>query len=446
MDTPICDFVREYSRKNALRLHMPGHKGASFLGMEHLDITEIDGADSLYEASGIIARSEENASALFGCKTLYSTEGSSQCIRAMLYLVQLHAGQNGLKPRIAAGRNAHKTFLTAAALLDLDVDWLYPMDNAGYLSCMLTPEDISAYLENTAEKPVAIYLTNPDYLGNLVDIASIAQVCHENGVLLAVDNAHGAYLRFLPRSEHPIDLGADLCCDSAHKTLPVLTGGAYLHLSDKFAEKYGGQAKQALAIFGSTSPSYLILQSLDRANAYLESYQETLAPFLGQVYTLKEALHEHGYCLSGLERLKVTISAKAYGYTGTALAQILIRQGVIPEFADSDYLVLMLTPETGREGLKRLKAALMQIPKREAIEAQAPALRPAAQAMSIREAMLSNSEVIPVSRSLGRILAVPTVGCPPAVPIVACGERIDSHAMECFDYYGITECCVVKEE
>ena len=70
MDTPICDFVREYSRKNALRLHMPGHKGASFLGMEHLDITEIDGAASLYEASGIIARSEENASQLFGCKTL----------------------------------------------------------------------------------------------------------------------------------------------------------------------------------------------------------------------------------------------------------------------------------------------------------------------------------------------------------------------------------------
>ena len=105
----------------------------------------------------------------------------------------------------------------------------------------------------------------------------------------------------------------------------------------------------------------------------------------------------------------------------------------------------MMTPETGREGLERLRTALMQIPKREAIPDQAPALRPAVQAMSIREAMLSNSEVIPVSGSLGRILAVPTVGCPPAVPIVACGERIDSHAIECFDYYGITECCVVKE-
>ena len=141
METPICDFVRNYAQNNALRLHMPGHKGTCFLEMEQ-DITEIDGADSLYEAGGIIAQSEANASKLFGCKTLYSTEGSSQCIRAMLYLVQLHARQNGVKPLIAAGRNAHKTFLTAAALLDLDVHWLYPKDNTGYLSCSLTAEDI----------------------------------------------------------------------------------------------------------------------------------------------------------------------------------------------------------------------------------------------------------------------------------------------------------------
>lgn len=446
MDTPICDFVRAYARTNALRLHMPGHKGAPLLGMEHLDITEIDGADSLYEASGIIARSEENASRLFGCKTMYSTEGSSQCIRAMLYLVQLHARQNGRKPRIAAGRNAHKSFLTAAALLELEVDWLYPKANAGYLSCMLTPADLTAYLEQAPEMPAAIYLTDPDYLGNLVDLASIAEVCRRYGVLLVVDNAHGAYLKFLPRSRHPMDLGADLCCASAHKTLPVLTGGAYLHLSEEFAEKFGIQARHAMAIFGSTSPSYLILQSMDRANAYLDTYKEKLHPFLDQVHGLKTALTEHGYRLCGNEPLKITIAAKSYGCSGTALADILIRQGIVPEFADSDHLVLMLTPETGPEGLERLKNVLCRVPRREAITDHAPMLRPAVQAMSIREAMLSCSETVPVSGSLGRILAVPIVGCPPAVPIVACGERIDSHALACFEYYGIRECCVVKEK
>jgi arginine/lysine/ornithine decarboxylase len=242
-----------------------------------------------------------------------------------------------------------------------------------------------------------------------------------------------------------MDLGADLCCDSAHKTLPVLTGGAYLHLSGKCAEAFGAQAKHAMAIFGSTSPSYLILQSLDRANAYLDTYQKTLAPFLEQVYTLKKALQKYGYSLSGNEPLKITIAAKPYGYHGTMLAEILVRQGLVPEFSDSDYLVLMLTPETGREGLERLETVLKQIPRKEKLEDHAPTFRPAVQAMSIREAMLSCSEVVPVAESLGRILAVPTVGCPPAVPIVACGERIDSHAIRCFAYYGIQECCVVKE-
>ena len=242
MDTPICDFVREYNRRNTLRLHMPGHKGVSYLGMEHLDITEIQGADSLYEADGIIAQSEENASSLFGCKTLYSTEGASQCIRAMLYLVLQYAKRTGRKPLIAAGRNAHKAFLTAVAMLDLDVQWLYPQGNSGYLSCDMSAEELDIYLQNAEEKPVAVYLTSPDYLGMVADIRSIAEVCHRHGVLMAVDNAHGAYLKFT--GHHPMDCGADMCCDSAHKTLSCLTGAAYLHVSKNAIHPYEQDAKR----------------------------------------------------------------------------------------------------------------------------------------------------------------------------------------------------------
>ena len=98
VNTPICDFVRRYAAQNPLRLHMPGHKGKALLGMEDMDITEIEGADSLYEAAGIIRESEKNASKLFGCKTFYSTEGSSQCIRAMLHLAAMHMRRQGKKP------------------------------------------------------------------------------------------------------------------------------------------------------------------------------------------------------------------------------------------------------------------------------------------------------------------------------------------------------------
>lgn len=215
MNTPICDFVKSYNDKNCIRAHMPGHKGESILGFEHLDITEIQGADSLFEASSIIRESEENASLLFGARTYYSTEGSSLCIRAMLYLTLLYAKKEGKAPLILAGRNAHKTFLSSVALLDLDVEWLY--SDSSYLSCDINAETLDNKLSSMQIKPVAVYLTSPDYLGNMLDIKAISEVCNKHGVLLLVDNAHGAYLKFLDNSLHPIDLGATMCCDSAHR-------------------------------------------------------------------------------------------------------------------------------------------------------------------------------------------------------------------------------------
>lgn len=442
MTTPICDFARRYAERDALRLHMPGHKGAGLLGVEQWDITEIDGADSLYEAAGIIRESEANASALFGVPTFYSTEGSSQCIRAMLYLVALHAKKQGKRPLILAGRNAHKTFLSAVALLDVEVEWLLPQEGESYLSCKVSAEDVAVQLSAMAEKPTAVYLTSPDYLGNVADVAAIAAVCHRHDVLLVVDNAHGAYLKFLQPSRHPMDLGADLCCDSAHKTFPVLTGGAYLHVREEFAS----QCKNALQLFGSTSPSYLIMESLDAANKYLaDGYREKLAAFAEKVQALKERLAAQGYTLQGDEPMKVTIAAKSYGYTGEELAAVLEKETIVCEFADRDFVVLMLTPEIGEVGLRRLEKVLCAVPKKVAIEELPPVFHACTPVMSVREAMLSPSETVTVEESVGRVLAAASVGCPPAVPIVVCGERIDSEAAACFAYYGIKTCAVVAQ-
>ncbi len=446
MNTPIVDFVRWYKGSEALRLHMPGHKGADTLGFESLDITEIYGADSLYEADGVIRESEHNAGELFGADTFYSTEGSSLSIRAMLYLAVRYAKKQGKTPIIWAGRNAHKTFLSAAALLDFEIQWIYPREGESYLSLNVTETDIETMLAGADEIPTAVYLTSPDYLGNTVDIAGIAEVCHKYGVMLLVDNAHGAYLKFLSESRHPIDLGADMCCDSAHKTLPVLTGGAYLHISKNADPMFKSHAKDAMALFGSTSPSYLILQSLDMANKYIsEGYAERLADFIVKIDAAKSDIASLGYTVCGNEPLKLTLAAKSYGYRGFELAQQLRERGIECEFSDRDYCVMMLTLETGEDGLSRLLGVLRDIPKLPKIDEMPPEITKAEQVMTVREAAFANSERVSASESLGRILATATVGCPPAVPILVCGERIDETAVRAFEYYSVEKVCVVRE-
>lgn len=437
MKTPIFDFVTAYASSDAKRLHMPGHKGVSLLGCEKYDITEISGADALYEADGIIAESEKNASALFGCDTFYSTEGSSQCIRAMLFLAVKHAKSNGKRPLILAARNAHKVFLSAAALIDFDIEWLYGGDS--YLSCDITADEVEAAVKKYA--PTAVYLTSPDYLGNIQDISGISKVCKRYGVLLLADNAHGAYLKFLDKSLHPCDMGADMCCDSAHKTLPSLTGGAYLHIKDKGIAK---DAKSALALFGSTSPSYLILQSLDLVNNYIDSgYKTALNNYIKEVNELKSVLAANGYTLVGDEPLKVTVSAKPYGYYGTELSKILESQGFVCEFGDRDFTVMMFTPESG--SLKSLTNTLLGIEKHTPITEAAPKLCVCERIMSVRDAIFAECEALPVENCDGRVLAEAEVGCPPAVPIVMCGEKINSDAIKSFKYYSIEKCNVVKD-
>ncbi len=444
MNTPICDFVKNYINSQTERMHMPGHKGLPLLGCEPFDITEIGGADSLYEADGIIAESECNASRLFGTKaTFYSAEGSSLCIRAMLFLALRYAKENGRKPLIAAGRNAHKTFVTAAALLDFDIEWLPAEKNSGYLLCSIDFESAERLL---AEKsPSALYITSPDYLGNTADLKKISAFCKKYGALLIVDNAHGAYLKFLPESRHPIDLGADICCDSAHKTLPVLTGGAYLHVSKSAPDFFAAEARNALSVFGSTSPSYLIMQSLDAVNKYIaDGYEQKLSEFIPKVIELKEKLASIGYSICGDEVLKITVMPKSYGYTGNALADVLREKGIECEFSDPDYTVFMLSAERGEEGIIRLFDALSSIEKKTEISEKPPVSFIPERMMSVREAVLSPSEKVHSDESEGRVLAALNVGCPPAVPIAVCGEKINAQAVATFRYYGINSCDVIK--
>ena len=436
MTTPIFDFVKKYAESGSTRYHMPGHKGRGMLGCEAFDITEISGADVLYSADGIIAESEDNLTELYGtAHSFYSTEGSTLAIKAMLALVSEREGDE--RPLILAARNVHAAFVRAAALLDLDVMWIYPNESEHLCQCRIAPRDIQVAVESCNRKVSAVYITSPDYLGNTSNIAHLAKACKKYDIPLLVDNAHGAYLKFLPEDMHPITLGAAMCADSAHKTLPVLTGGAYLHISKDYSE-YVDRARGALSLFASTSPSYLTLTSLDLCNKRLaDGYADKIADLAKKNSEIKAKVCEIGFEICDSEPLKIVIPI------GQPLADHLRSRGIEPEFSDMDYTVLMLTPENDDADFDRLIDALGSFtckPTATLIES----VKPHKAELSIRTAVLSRSEILPVEKSVGRICASPTVSCPPAVPIVISGERITERDAELFKHYGIDSISVIK--
>lgn len=443
MKTPICDFVEDYKNSESIRLHMPGHKGKMYPN----DITEIDGADALYTSSGIIKESEDNASRLFGSyKTFYSTEGSSLCIKAMLHLAKMYKKVKG-RGYVIAGRNAHTAFISASILVDFDIKWIYPKKDKSYLSCEIEPNELDKMLSSASELPFAVYLTSPDYLGNVCDIKEIANVCKKHNVILIVDNAHGAYLKFMEKSAHPLDLGADMCCDSAHKTLPVLTGGAYLHISKNAPKFFSEHAKSVMCIYGSTSPSYLILQSLDKANEYIKNgYRDRLFSLTDKLDKIKKSLIECGYSLVGNEKTKLTVNTKAYGYLGTDFAKALMKNNIISEFYDNDFVVLMLSSENTDEELDYLHSVLKSIPKKAEIKNQELIYAPLEIALSPREAYFSEKVLISVDNSLDCIYAGTTISCPPAVSLAVCGEKINQSTIDLFKYYGIENVYVINKQ
>ena len=441
MDAPICRFVREYAAGGISRLHMPGHKGVGPIGCEAVDITEIAGADDLSCPDGIIAGSEHNATALFGSRaTFYSTGGSSQCVKAMLLL----CARRSKSRTVLAARNVHKSFMYACALLDLIPEWLCGEETSSLCSCPVGAEELERALSGMDEMPCAIYITTPDYLGGMQDVRALAGVAHAHGVPLVVDNAHGAYLKFLPGGSHPIELGADMCCDSAHKTLGVLTGGAYLHVSRQSAWDFESDAREALGVFGSSSPSYLVMQSLDAMNVRLSStYRSELAACVEKLCALKNLLAEAGLPVAESDPLRLTVAAHSFGRHGYGMADALRAHKVEPEFADRDYLVMMFTPDTDEAAYRRVEAALTGI----APGVPFPALkapRASERVLTPREAMLAPRESVPASLAAGRVSASAAVSCPPAIPVAVMGELITHEHTVLLRSLGIDSVDVVK--
>jgi len=382
MNTPLHDFIEDYVRGGFERCHTPGHKGS----LNPRDITEIDGAD----IESVIKESEAGAAKLFGAaRSLYSCSGSTLAVFAMLSCFA--------NKRVAAARSSHRSFIDAAILLGIETDWVYEDE---CINDKITPET------------AAVFITGVDYYGKITPVP-------KTNLPVLVDNAHGAYLAFT--DSHPIRNGAAMSADSAHKTLPALTGAAYLHFAD---DAYYEAAKAATSLFGTSSPSFLILESLDLCNLHLSEQKKRAQNAFNAVSELKQSLTEAGYALAESDLLRATIDANAYGYTGAALSRELIKRGVMPETHDDGRVVLLFSTITERINTERVYSALCDIPQKKAVFSEKKPLIKPRTAMPPREAYFAPSETVRLSEAAGRICAEVRVITPPGIPLFMPGEII----------------------
>ena len=297
-----------------------------------------------------------------------------------------------------------------------------------------------------------MFVTSPDYLGNVLDIRGLAETAHRYGTLLLVDNAHGAYLKFLPEDRHPMTLGADACADSAHKTLPVLTGGGYLHIGTNAPEGFEETAREAMCLFGSTSPSYLILQSLDLGNEWIEKNAQTaFSETAERVDAVKAQMESEGLVLMGDEPLKTTVDCVASNVgPGTAFADRLRDFDIECEYADRDVVVLMFAPNNPKEDFEKLSAAVHALmpaqPGMPFTDNDRPPFsdRLPEKVLMPRDVLFRPTGTIPVAEAEGRIAADTSMGCPPAILPVVPGEKIDRSVIDILTYYGKQEITVLK--
>lgn len=441
-DAPLYQALKQYVERGMSSFHTPGHKNsADILPLDlSFDLTELPDTDSLFECDGIIRESEVKAAELFGAEyTAVSAGGCTLAIQGML------AAFTNIGDTVIFSRNIHRSAVNAAILLGLNAKWIMHRNDCGRgLTGRIHPDDVRAVLSANSNA-AAVYITSPDYYGCMSDISGISEVCREFGVPLLVDNAHGTHL--VAFGKHPIKLGASASACSAHKTLPVITGGAWLNCSDLRAAQ---KIKSAMALFGSTSPPYPTMASLDIARAWMQARgADELGKLAETVAELRECALNVGFELpkGECDPVRLTLLTEFIGMTGDKAAEYFRNRGVECEHSDHAAVIFILTPFNSKRDISRLRDAIIEFPTGKPLNNSADDVkfrRLPECAMTPREVLTHEREFVPTEQAEGRIAAEAACPCPPGVPVVMPGEIIDKECIKILLNTGINEINVLK--
>ena len=442
----LYDRLMEYGRSAAYPFHMPGHKRRiTPQGMKEtyrMDITEVDGFDNLHDARGILKEAQEFAAELYGAEeTRFCVNGSTGAILAAISAVCSPGG------RILVARNCHKSVYHAIEINGLRASYIYPHTSQRYAVCEgIYPQDIDKEWIKYPDIQ-AIVITSPTYEGVVSDISGICRAAHSRGVPVIVDEAHGAHFPFsayFPQSA--LQCGADIVIHSVHKTLPAMTQTALLHVSGDLVDRE--RLRRMMTIYQSSSPSYILMGSIDSCMHLLHEEGEALFDrYTDRLESLRRDLSacRRIHLLSredldpersiDLDRSKIVLFAGAG--RGEALYQRLREDyGLQFEMAAPDFALAMTSAADDEEGFDRLREAILKLDREyreeeegadwEADRAKMP--RPE-QILPAWQAVRMKKENTRLAEAAGRIAAGYVYLYPPGIPLLVPGERISDETL-----------------
>ncbi len=438
MSSPIYDAINKYQSKSMKKFHMPGHKGAceALQPLEHIlkyDVTEIPDTGSLFDNIGPTKDAQDMATQLFETKgTFMSAGGCTLCIQTMLRLVCPNGG------KVLMSRVIHRSAINAMSLLNITPVWIYPDDSAGeYFSGRITADSVREAIKENPDVN-AVYITSPDYFGVISDVKAISEAA--GNIPVIVDSAHGAHLGFIDGFSSSVKSGAAMSAESAHKTLPVLTGGAWLNVG---REEYIENASEAMALFGSTSPSYPIMLSLDLCRDWLENDGKALLNKTAErIKKIKELILDLGFKIPrGLcDPMRIAFVAENCDNVGDQLRENMIE----PEYAEGSTVIIIPTPFNTEEDFKTLENALKNIKCNGNTVKSSTEIFSGVQKLTPTEALLAEKEISAVENALGKVSAETLCPCPPAIPLVMAGEEVDSATVKRLKENGFSHLRIVK--
>lgn len=436
----LFEKLKEYADSDYLPMHMPGHKrrmgeiGNPFF----IDITEIGGFDNLHHAEGILLEAQKRAADLYHSQeTHYLVNGSTAGILSAV------SGCTSFGGKILLARNSHKSAYHAVFLRDLHMRCIYPQSTGKMgINGVILPEDVENVLKEEPDIQ-AVLITSPTYDGVVSDVKRIAQIVHRHGIPLIVDEAHGAHFPFSGYfPEDSVTAGADVVIHSMHKTLPTLTQTAVIHLNGDLIDRE--KIRNFLTIYQTSSPSYVLMASLDNCVEWISRHQDAFEKFWEQLQILRDGLRKMKRLklleVPGMDESKILVSVQTSGTNGHELDRILREEYHIElEMACGSYVCAITSVGDTKESLERLRNAFLDVDERLEEEAGAgnhdfvystDEVLPAAGVCTILEASECRKEECFLMDSCGRISGDFVTLYPPGIPVLAPGERVSPRIAE----------------